>query len=89
MYHCGVLIEIVSVMVGVLPSSAVGREFESRSGKPDYKIGICCFPAKHAALKRKSKDWLARYQDNVSPWGYMSILERYFSFFSIIKQCIF
>jgi hypothetical protein len=26
----------------------------------DYKIGICCFSAKHAALRRKSKDWLVR-----------------------------
>jgi hypothetical protein len=33
----------------------------------DYKIGICCFSAKHAALRGKSKDWLARNQDNV--WG--------------------
>jgi hypothetical protein len=32
----------------------------------DYKIGICCFSAKHAALRKKSKDWLARNQDNVS-----------------------
>jgi hypothetical protein len=24
--------------------------------KPDNKIGICCFSAKHAALRRKSKD---------------------------------
>ena len=32
----------------------------------DYIIGICCFFAKHAALRRKSKDWLARNQDNVS-----------------------
>jgi hypothetical protein len=38
-----------------------------------YKIGICCFDAKHAALRRKSKDWLARNQDNVSEWGDMSI----------------
>ena len=34
--------------------------------KPDYKIGIYCFFAKHTALNRKSKDWLARNQDNVS-----------------------
>jgi hypothetical protein len=27
----------------------------------------------HAALRRKSKDWLARNQDNVSKWGDMSI----------------
>ena len=23
--------------------------------KPDYKIGICCFSTKHAALRRKSR----------------------------------
>ena len=39
----------------------------------DYKIGICCFSAKHAALRRKRKYWLARYQDNVFKWGKMSI----------------
>jgi len=39
----------------------------------DYKIGICCFSTKHAALRRKSKDWLARNQDNMSEWGDMSI----------------
>jgi hypothetical protein len=39
----------------------------------DYEIGICCFSAKHAALRRKSKDWLAQNQDNVSDWGDMSI----------------
>jgi hypothetical protein len=30
----------------------------------DYCIGICCFSAKHAALRRKSKDWLAQNQKN-------------------------
>ena len=38
----------------------------------DYKIGICCFSAKHAALRRKSKDWLAQNQNNVSEWSAMS-----------------
>ena len=33
-------------------------------GKPKTKIGICCFSAKHAALRSKSKDWWAR--NNVS-----------------------
>jgi len=28
-----------------------------------------CFSAKHAALRRKSKDWLARNEDNVSAWS--------------------
>ena len=32
----------------------------------DYKIGICCCPAKHVALKSKTNDWLARNQGNVS-----------------------
>jgi len=38
-----------------------------------YDIVICCFSAKHEALMRKSKDWLARNQDNVSEWGDMFI----------------
>jgi hypothetical protein len=47
--------------------------FERRSGQTkDYKIGICCFSAKHAALRRKSKYWLARNQNNVSEWSDMS-----------------
>jgi len=33
---------------------------------------MCCLSAKHAALRRKSKDWLARNQNNVSEWSYMS-----------------
>ena len=41
--------------------------FEPRSGQTkDYEISICCFSAKHAALRRKSKDWLARNQAYVS-----------------------
>jgi hypothetical protein len=37
-------------MVSVFVSSAVGREFEPRSGlTKDYKIGMCCFSAKHVA----------------------------------------
>jgi hypothetical protein len=54
-------------MVSVLTSSVVDRV------QPDYKIGICCFSTKHAALRRKSKDWVAQNQDNVSKWGDMSI----------------
>jgi hypothetical protein len=67
-------------MVSVLASSAVDRGFDSRSGKTkNYKIGICCFSAKNAALRRKSKDWLARNQDNVFEWGDMSIRGLFFS----------
>ena len=54
-------------MVSVLASSAVDRGFEPRSGQSkDYKIGICCFSVMHAASRRKSKDWLAWNQNNVS-----------------------
>jgi len=31
-------------------------------------VGICCFSAKHTSLWSKSKDWLARNQDNESEW---------------------
>ena len=66
---------IGGVMVSVLASSAVDRGFEPQSGQTkNYKIGICCFSAKHAALMRKSKDWLARNQNNVSEWSDMSTL---------------
>jgi hypothetical protein len=34
---------------------------------------MCCFSVKHAALRRKSKDWLARNQNNVFEWGDISI----------------
>ena len=65
---------ISGVMVSVLASRVVDRGFEPRSGQTkDYKIGICCFSAKHAALSRKSKDWLARNQNNVSKWSDISI----------------
>ena len=43
-------------MVSVLISSEVDRGFEHRSDQTkDYKIGSCYFPAKHTALRRKSK----------------------------------
>ena len=50
----------------MLASSAVGRGFEPWRGQTkDYKIDICCFSAEYAALRRKSKDGLARIQDNM------------------------
>ena len=58
------------VMVSMLASSAVDRGFDSRSGQiKDYKIGICCSSAKHAALRSKRKDWLAWNQVNVNEWS--------------------
>ena len=62
---------IAGVMVSVLTSSTVNCEIEPPSSQTkDYKIAICCFSAKLAALRRKSKDWLAqnkeKEQNNVS-----------------------
>ena len=65
---------IGGVMVSLLATSVVDRGFKPWLGQTkDWKIGICCFSTKHATLKRKSKDWMARNQDNVSEWGDMSI----------------
>jgi len=65
---------IGGVMVCVLVSCALERELESRSGEiKDYTIDICCFSLKHAAVRRKSKDWMAWNQNNVSEWGNMSV----------------
>ena len=64
---------IGDVLVSVVAPSVVDRGFQPRSGQAtDCEIGICCFSAKHASLKRKSKDWLARNQNNVSKWSNMA-----------------
>ena len=64
---------IGGVMVRVLASSVVDHGFNPRSAQTkDGKIGICCFFAKHAALRINSKDWLARNQNNLSEWSDMS-----------------
>ena len=61
-------------MFSALVSSAVDRGFELRSAQTkDYEIGICCFSARPAALRRKNKDCLARNQDNGSECGGLSI----------------
>ena len=65
---------IGGVMLTVLSSNAVDRGFKPRSGQTtkDYKIGICCFSVKQAGLRRKSKDWFAQNQNNVSECSDMS-----------------
>ena len=74
------LMVFVGVIVGVLASSAVDRVFEPLSGQSkDYKIGMCCFSAKHAVLRRKSKYRLAQNRDNVFEWGDMTICGLLFS----------
>ena len=62
-------------MLRVFASSVVDHGFEPWSGQTnDYKIGICCFSAKYAALRRQNKDWSAQNQNasNVSEWNDMS-----------------
>ena len=51
----------------------------------DYEIGICCFPANHAALMSKSKDWLPRNLQNMSEWSDMSNRRLLFQWTSTIK----
>jgi hypothetical protein len=34
---------------------------------------LCCFSAEQAALRRKSKDWLSRIQNNVYPQNVVSV----------------
>jgi hypothetical protein len=54
-------------------SVAVNRGFEPRPGQ--IKAITLVFVAsslKHTALRRKSKDWLAQNQNNVSEWSDMS-----------------
>ena len=58
----------------MLASSAVNRGFESRSGQTkNYQLVFVAYNAKHAELRRKSKDRLPRNQDNVSEWSDMYI----------------
>jgi hypothetical protein len=47
----------------------VSYKAQTSSGKARSKCCICCFFAKHAALRRKSKNWLAQNQNNVSKWS--------------------
>jgi hypothetical protein len=78
---------IGGVIVSVLASSAVYRGFEPRSGQTnDYKIGICCFSSMHAPLRRKSKDWLVRNQNNASEWSDISTHGLLFQLASTMKM---
>jgi hypothetical protein len=77
---------IGSVMVSVLASNVVDHGFKPRAGQTkDYETGICCFSAKNAALRKKSKDWLARIEDNVSKWSNMSTRRLLFQWGSAIN----
>ena len=54
----------------------------------DNTIGICCFSAKHAALRRNIKYWMARNQGNALEWGDMSISGSLFQWTSTNKSKI-
>ena len=53
-------------MVNVLAPSAL--DSGSNPGLVELKTIKLILVAKHAALRRKNKDWMAWYQDNVSEW---------------------
>ena len=77
---------IGGVMISVLASSAEDRGLEPRSGQTKhYQNYICCFSAKQASLRRKSNDWLARNQNNVSEWSDISTGGLLFQCASTIK----
>ena len=62
------------------------RGFEPRSGQTkDYIFRICCLSANHAALRSKSKDWLARNEGNVSEWSHMFTRGLLFQWATTIK----
>ena len=57
---------ISGIIVSVLALSVVDCGFEPCSDETkEYTIAICCFSAKHAPLRNKSQDWLARNQNNM------------------------
>jgi len=57
----------------VLASSAIDRGFQPRTGQTkDFKDWYFLISANHTALRNKSKDWLARNQNNVSECNDMS-----------------
>ena len=57
-------------MVNVLASCAVYRGFDPMSGQTnDNNIGICCFSPTHVTLRRMSKNWSSRNQNNLCEWS--------------------
>ena len=76
---------ISGVMVSVLSSSVVDCGFEPQSVKTkDYIICNCCFST-HTVLRRKSNDWWARNQNNVSEWNDRSTHRLLFQWASTIN----
>ena len=66
-YFSMLAMSVVDRRFSMLVMSVVDRRCEAQSDQTkDYKIGICCLSAEHAALRRKSKGLLAPNQDKVS-----------------------
>jgi hypothetical protein len=66
-----ILFNISGVMISVLTLGAVDLGSSSGRVKPmTIKLVFVASPlSTHAAIRSKSKDWLAENQDNVSEWG--------------------
>ena len=57
---------IGGVISNVIAFNMIGRDFENQSDQTkDYKIGVCCFFAKHTTLRSNIKYYLTLNQDNV------------------------
>jgi hypothetical protein len=63
------------LIVGLSPERVRNRSGTGQERvKPKIiKLVFVASPLKHAALKRKSKDWFAQNRDNIAEWGNMSI----------------
>jgi hypothetical protein len=70
--HLGFLPVAIVIIVKCQQSNFFSYIMASSCQIKNYKTSICCFSAKQAALRRKSKDWLAWNQYNVSEWSDMS-----------------
>jgi hypothetical protein len=69
-FLCVYIVRTASI---VLVLSAVDRGFAPLSDQTkDNIIGVCCFSAKHALLRSKSKEWLDRNRNNVTEWRVVS-----------------
>ena len=56
---------LFGVTVSVVALGTVDNRFKLHSGQTkNYQICVCCFSAKHKALRSKSKDWLYWTRDN-------------------------
>jgi hypothetical protein len=90
LYHCentSIFNEMMTVCivwswVWARNGSGTGQE---RVKPKIIKLVFVASPLKHAALKRKSKDWFAQNRDNIAEWGNMSIHGLLFQWANTIK----